>query len=84
MKKYIDTYLKDLLSIGIESTLLVIRNCFSFLSYSFEHPSLEELDNWITQLENSKLLSMWAHQKTMKYPSFMLYFAIWHFRDKIL
>lgn len=84
MKNYIDTHLKDLLSIGVESTLLVFRNCFSFLSYSFENPTTEELDNWITQLENSKLTSMWARQKTMKYSSFMLYFAIWHFRDKTL
>jgi len=84
MKSYIDTYLKDLLSIGTVSTFLVFRNCFSFLSYSFENPTTEKLDNWITQLENSKLTSMWARQKTMKYPGFMLYFAIWHFRDKTL
>ena len=27
---------------------------------------------------------MWARQKEMKYPSFILYFGMWHFRDKVL
>lgn len=84
MKNNIDSDLKDLNSVGIESSLVVFRNCFSFLSYSFTNLTIGQLDNWVMQLGDSNLESMWARQKEMKFPSFILYFGIWHFRDKVL
>ena len=84
MKNDIEIYLKDLNAVGVNSSVLIFRNCFSFLSYSFESLTIEQLDNWIKQLERPNLESMWARQKEMKYPSFILYFAMWHFRDKTL
>jgi len=55
-----------------EATYEKVRNCFSFLSYSFSNLTIEELGNWIKQLEK------------MKHPDFILYFAMWLFRNKAL
>jgi hypothetical protein len=84
MKNDIEIYLKDLNAVGVNSSVLIFRNCFSFLSYSFESLTIEQLDDLIKQLENSNLEMLWGRQKEMKYPRFILYFAMWHFRDKIL
>lgn len=84
MKKVNSFYINRLISVGVNNSLLVFRHCFSFLSYSFAKVTIEQLDNWIRQLENSKIDSLWLQQRKMKRPDFILYFAIWHFRDKTL
>jgi len=84
MKNTISFYIKRLNSVGVHASLLIIRNCFSFLSYSFTKVTIEQLDDWIKKLENPNLDRLWLRQKQMKYPDFILYFAIWHFRDKTL
>lgn len=84
MKNDIEIYLKDLNMVGVNSSVLIFRNCFGFLSHAFGSLTIAQLDNWIQQLGRPNLESRWAQQKEMKYPSFILYFAMWHFRDKIL
>lgn len=84
MKNENSFYINRLISVGINNALLIFRHCFSFLSYSFTKVTIEQLDDWIWQLENSKINSLWLRQKQMKHPDFILYFAIWHFRDKAL
>jgi len=84
MKNDIDIYLEDLNALDVNSTVLIFRNCFSFLSYSFGSMTIGQLDNWIKQLGQTNLESVWMRQKEMEYPSFILYFAMWHFRNKLL
>ena len=84
METKLVNHLRSLNSINIESSLLIFRNCFSFLSFSLVNLNVEEIDNWIRHLENQTINSLWIRQKEMKYPSFILYFAIWHFRNKTL
>ncbi len=84
MKNINSFYIKRLNSVGVSASLLIFRHCFSFLSYSFAKVTTEQLDNWIKQLENYTLDHLWSHQKQMKHPDFILYCAIWHFRDKTL
>ena len=84
MKDRIDIHIKNLDSAGIEASLMVFNNCFSFLSFSFEELSVEQLSAWIKQLENPILESIWERQKKTKLPSFILYYVMWHFRNKTL
>ena len=84
MKNKIAAHIKSLNSVDVGSSLLIFRNCFSFLSYSFTSLTVEQLGNWIKQLEDRSLDGMWARQKEMKHPDFILYFAMWHFRNKTL
>ena len=84
MKTKIDSYLKKLNSVGAESSLFIFRCCFEFLSLSFDELSVEQVENWIAQLKSSKLDEIWTRQKGMKSPSSILYFAVWHFRDRVL
>ena len=81
---HVITYLQDLIEIGVESSLSTFRNCFSVLSFSFDQLTVEQLGEWIAQLQNPSLAELWARQKEMKHPSFILYFAMWHYRDKAL
>lgn len=83
MKNTIAALLKSLNSVGVESSLSIFRNCFYSLSFSFKELSVEQLENWIKQLKSPKLNEIWSRQKEI-YPSFILYFAMWHFRDKVI
>src|SRR5687768_1694085 len=82
MKTKIASYLKRLNSVGVESSLFIFRCCFEFLSLSFEEFSVEQVKIWIKQLKSSELDEIWIRQKGMKSPSSILYFVVWHFRDK--
>jgi hypothetical protein len=84
MKELIATYLKSLNSVSVESSLFIFRGCFLFLSSSFEELSTEQVENWIRQLKSPRLDEIWARRKGMKYPSSILYFVVWHFRDKVI
>lgn len=81
MKNIIDNHLKSLNSVAIDSALSIFLNCFSTFSFSFSDVSVEQLGDWIQQLENPQLDSTWSRQKEMKHPDFILYFAMWHFRN---
>jgi hypothetical protein len=84
MKTKIDSYLKKLNTVGVESSLFIFRCCFEFLSLSFEELSAEQTESWIKQLNSSELDEIWIRQKGMKSPNSILYFAVWHFRDRVI
>jgi hypothetical protein len=84
MKTKITSYLQRLNLVGVESSLFIFRCCFGFLSLSFDELSREQVDIWIKQLNSAKLDEVWTRQKGLKSPSSILYFVVWHFRDKVL
>ncbi len=84
MKTKVASYLKKLNSVGVESSLFIFRCCFEFLSLSLEELSAEQVENWIELLKSSKIDEIWIRQKGMNSPSSILYFAVWHFRDRVL
>ena len=84
MKTKIASYLKRLNLVGVKSSLFIFRCCFEFLSTSFEDVSAEQIESWIKQLNSSELDEIWIHQKGMKSSSSILYFVVWHFRDKVI
>ena len=84
MKTKIASYLNKLNLVDAKSSLFIFRCCFEFLSLSFDDVSAEQIELWIQQLKSSKLNEIWIQQKGMKSPSSILYFVVWHFRDRVL
>ena len=84
MKTKIASYLKRLNQVSVEASLFIFRCCFDFLSFSFEELSAEQVEIWIKQLNSAELENIWIRHKGMKSPSSILYFAVWHFRDRVL
>ncbi len=84
MKQKILYHLRSLNSTDVESVLMMFRSSFEVLSLSFDELSPQQVEDWIQELNNPRLNEIWARQKHSKHPSFILYFAMWHFRDKIL
>jgi hypothetical protein len=62
----------------------MFRNAFEVLSFTFDGLSTQEVEDWILGLNDPKLNELWARQKYLKYPGFIFYFAMWHFRDRVL
>ena len=84
MKSKVDSYVKKLSLASVEAALSIFRICFDFLASSFDELSGEQVGNWIKQLNSSELDKRWMRQKGLKSPNSILYFAVWHFRDKVL
>lgn len=84
MKTKIASYLKKLNLVGVESSLFIFSCCFGFLSSSFEELSAEQVEAWIKQLKSADLDKIWIRRKGMKSHSSVLYFVVWHFRDRVL
>jgi hypothetical protein len=84
MKIKIASYLKKINLLDVESSLFIFRCCFEFLSLSFKEFSAEQIESWIKQLNSSELDEIWIRQKGMKSPHSILYFVVWHFRDKVI
>jgi hypothetical protein len=84
MKTKIDSYVKRLNLVSVEAALFIFRSCFDFLAFSFEEVSDEQVEIWIKQLNSSDLEKNWIHQKEMKSPNSILFFGVWHFRDKVV
>jgi hypothetical protein len=84
MKTKIASYNKKLNSVSVEAALFIFRICFDFLASSLDELSAEQVEVWINQLNSSELEKIWIRQKGMKSPSSILYFVVWHFRDRVL
>ena len=84
MKTKVDSYVKRLNLVSVEAALFIFRSCLGFLAFSFEELSIEQVEKWIKKLNSSGLEKIWIHQKGMKSPSSILYFVVWHFRDRVL
>ena len=84
MKTKIASYLKRLNLVSVEAALFIFRSCFDFLAFSFEEISAEQVEVWIKQLNSSELEKIWMRQKGIKSPGSILYFVVWHFRDRVL
>jgi len=76
--------LKGLNSLSIELSLLVFQDIFDFLASYFNKITIDELDHWISELKEPTIDNLWLRQKEMKHPSFIIYFVMWHFRNKTL
>jgi len=76
--------LKSLNSLSVELSLLVFQDIFDFLAFSFDKITIDELDHWISELKDPTIDDLWLRQKEMKRPSFIIYFVMWHFRNKTL
>ena len=84
MKTKIASYNKKLNLVSVEAALFIFRICFDFLASSLDELSAEQVEVWIKRLNSSELEKIWIRQKGMKFPSSILYFAVWHFRDRVL
>jgi hypothetical protein len=84
MKTKIASYNKKLNLVSVEAALFIFRICFDFLASSLDELSAEQVEVWIKQLNSSELEKIWIRQKGMKSPSSILYFVVWHFRDRVL
>ena len=84
MKIKVDSYVKRLNLVSVEAALFIFRICFDFLASSFDELSAEQVEVWIKQLNSLELEKTWTRQKGMKSPSSILYYVVWHFRDRVL
>ena len=84
MKTKIASYNKKLNLVSVEAALFIFSICFDFLASSLDELSAQQVEVWIKQLNSSELEKIWIRQKGMKSPSSILYFAVWHFRDRVL
>jgi len=84
MKTKIDSYLKKLNSVGVKSSLFIFQCCLGFLSLSFEELSAEQVESWIKQLNSPRLDRIWLLRNRRKRQSSVLYFVVWHFRDRVI
>jgi hypothetical protein len=84
MKTKVDSYIKRLNLVSVEAALFIFRICFDFLASSLDELPVEQVEVWIKQLNNSEFEKIWIRQKGMKSPSSILYYVVWHFRDRVL
>ena len=84
MKTKVDSYVKRLNLVSVEAALFIFRICFDFLASSLNELSAEQVEVWIKQLNSLELEKTWIRQKGMKSPSSILYYVVWHFRDRVL
>lgn len=84
MKAKIAHHLASLNSFNVESALSIFKDTFDHLSFSFDKPTSDELNKYAKEIDKPTLTTLWLRQKEMKHPGFILYFVMWHFRDKTL
>jgi hypothetical protein len=82
MNAKFNDHLKMLNVVGLEDAAGIFGKCFQ--SIHITSPTFNQLDDWVNNVKIPTITNSWVWQKEMKYPGFILYFAMLYYRDEIL